>query len=252
MTAARMAAAEAPERRRPLPEEVADHILDWLRQEGLGAKDRLPSERELATRLSVGRSTVREALQRLRRMGLVEVRQGGRMRVAQPTAEGLIEQIAAPAKRMLAGTPGSLEDLKEARLLLEVAIVRLAAVRADATALAELAACQDRLRACALEAAEGPAGFDVFLASDMAFHAALARATGNGVLAAVALAATGFLAEFHTGLVRLSGAEGLTIREHEAILVAVTARDADAAEVAMRAHLTRANALYRLLEVGSR
>lgn len=245
-----MTTAEDPQRRRPLPEEVADHILDWLRREGLGARDRLPSEREIAARLSVGRSTVREALQRLRRMGLVEVRQGGRMRVAQPTAEALIEQIAAPARQMLTGTPGSLDELKEARLLLEVAIVRLVCTRADAAALEELAACQRRLRACATPSASAPAGFDAFLACDMAFHAALARATGNGVLAAVALAATGFLAEFHTGLVRLSGAEALTVTEHEAILEAVFVRDADRAEAAMRAHLTRANTLYRVLEAG--
>lgn len=243
-----MTATEHPQRRRPLPEEVADHILDWLRQEGLAAKDRLPSEREIAARLSVGRSTVREALQRLRRMGLVEVRQGGRMRVAQPTAEGLIQQIAVPARQMLTGIPGSLEDLKEARLLLEVAIVRLACARADAAAVEELVACQRRLRAYAEPAAAGPAGFDAFLACDMAFHAALARATGNGVLVAVALAATSFLAEFHIGLVRLSGAEALTIGEHEAILAAVVARDEEGAEAAMRAHLTRANALYRALE----
>jgi DNA-binding FadR family transcriptional regulator len=236
------------QRRRPLPEEVADHILDWLRDQGLGARDMLPSERELAARLSVGRSTVREALQRLRRMGLVEVRQGGRMRVAQPTAAGLIAQIAAPARQILTGNPGSLDELKEARLLLEVAIVRLACARAEATALAELEECQRKLRAAAAGASSGPAGFDAFLACDMAFHAALARATGNGVLAAVALAASGFLAEFHTGLVRLSGAEALTIAEHQAILDAVKRRDADGAEAAMQAHLTRANALYRVLE----
>lgn len=243
-----MTAADDAQRRRPLPEEVADHILGWLRQEGLGAQASLPSEREIAARLSVGRSTVREALQRLRRMGLVDVRQGGRMRVAQPTAAGLIEQIAAPARRMLTGIPGSLDELKEARLLLEVAIVRLACARADDHALAALAECQRRLRACVDEAGPGPVGFDAFLACDMGFHATLAQATGNGVLAAVALAATRFLAEFHTGLVRLSGAEGLTIAEHEAILAAVVARDADAAEAAMLAHLTRANALYRVLE----
>jgi DNA-binding FadR family transcriptional regulator len=68
------------------------------------------------------------------------------------------------------------------------------------------------------------------------------------VLAAVCQAATGFLAEFHTGLVRLSGAERLTVEEHAAILAAVEARDADLAEARMRAHLTRANALYRVLE----
>jgi DNA-binding FadR family transcriptional regulator len=233
-------------RRRPLPEEVADRILEWLREDRLTARDALPSEREIAARLQVGRSTVREALQRLRRMNLVDVRQGGRMRVAQPTAEDLIGQIAVPARRMLVGTPGTLEELIEARLLLEVGVVRLACARADAEAVAVIRECHRRLEALAPAGPEG--GFDAFLAADMGFHIALARATGNGVLAAVSQAATGFLAEFHTGLVRLSGAERLTVEEHAAILEAVERRDADLAEARMRAHLTRANALYRVLE----
>jgi DNA-binding FadR family transcriptional regulator len=241
-----MTAASTPAPRRPLPEEVADRILDWLRQDGLATHDRLPSEREIAARLEVGRSTVREALQRLRRMGLVEVRQGGRMRVAQPTAEEMIGQIAAPARRLLLGTPGTLEELKEARLLLELAVVRLACERADAAAL--LPAREAHRRLTALAEAPNPGGFDEFLAADMGFHTALARMTGNGVLAAISLAATGFLAEFHTGLVRLSGAERLTLDEHAAILQAVEARDAGRAEACMRAHLTRANDLYRVLE----
>jgi DNA-binding FadR family transcriptional regulator len=237
----------AAERRRPLPEEVADRILLWLREAGLAADDRLPSEREIGERLGVGRSTVREAMQRLRRMGMLEVRQGGRARLARPTAGTLLDQIAAPARQILQAEPRSLAELKEARLLLELAVVRLACERADAAALAALRESHARLQA-ALPAATG--GFDAFLRADMAFHAALGAATGNAVLAAVVSATTGFLSEFHTGLVRLSGAEALTVAEHAAILDAVERRDAAAAEAAMGAHLTRANAMYRRLEAG--
>jgi len=239
--------ANAPAPRRPLPEDVADRIVAWLRQEGLGTDAVLPSERTLAERLGVGRSTVREALQRLRRMGMVDVRQGGRGRVARPTASALVEQIAAPARLILHSEPGSLADLKEARLLLEVAVVRLACERATTEDLLRLRACQDELIACA--AAAG-GDFDAFLAADMTFHQALGQATGNAVLAGVSLAATNFLMEFHTGLVRLSGAEEITIAEHAAILEAVEMREAGEAERRMRAHLLRASDLYRALERG--
>ena len=54
-----------------------------------------------------------------------------------------------------------------------------------------------------------------------------------------------WLAEFHTGLVRVLGAESLTITEHTAILENIAAGDVEGAAAAMTAHLTRANALYR-------
>lgn len=238
---------EALPRRPRLSEDTAERILAWLRD--AGPNEALPVEREIAARLGVGRSTVREALQRLERLGLVDVRQGGRTRAAMPTAGAVVEQVSLPIRRLLSTSPGSLADLAEARLLLEEGVVRLACARADAAALSRLRAHVDRLGAqAALVPADGPARYDAFLTEDMAFHAELAQATGNGVLAASAAAAGRFLAEFHTGLVRLSGAEALTVAEHAEILAAVEARDADSAAAAMRAHLTRANGLYRQLE----
>jgi DNA-binding FadR family transcriptional regulator len=55
--------------------------------------------------------------------------------------------------------------------------------------------------------------------------------------------------EFYTTLVRAPGAEELTLLEHQRIVDAIAAHDGDAAAEAMRAHLMRANELYR--ELGS-
>ena len=57
-----------------------------------------------------------------------------------------------------------------------------------------------------------------------------------------------WLAEFHSGLVRVRGAEQLTITEHTAILERIAAGDVEGAATAMTEHLTRANALYRQFE----
>jgi DNA-binding FadR family transcriptional regulator len=65
---------------------VADRILDWLRETAYRAGR--PAERAGDRRpLQVGRSTVRERCSACGRMNMVQVRQGGRMRLAQPTAE---------------------------------------------------------------------------------------------------------------------------------------------------------------------
>ena len=58
---------------------------------------------------------------------------------------------------------------------------------------------------------------DEFLHKDMAFHRQIAAMTGNAIYVALSQAMFEWLAEFHTGLVRLHGAEQLTIDEHEAI-----------------------------------
>lgn len=62
--------------RRSLPARVADAIADMIATSGLGPGDRLPGETELAQRLGVGRSTIREALVDLDRAGVVERRWG--------------------------------------------------------------------------------------------------------------------------------------------------------------------------------
>ena len=91
---------------------------------------------------------------------------------------------------------------------------------------------------------------DSFLKYDALFHREIAAMTGNSIFTNLSQALIEWLAEFHQELVRLPGAENLTLSEHASILNAIRSRDADAAEQAMRIHLTRANALYRHLLPG--
>ena len=92
------------------------------------------------------------------------------------------------------------------------------------------------------------AQLDEFLQKDMAFHREIAAMSGNAIYVALSQAIFEWLAEFHTGLVRLHGAESLTIEEHARSSSAIAARDAEGAAQAMTAHLTRANSLYRKFE----
>jgi DNA-binding FadR family transcriptional regulator len=87
-----------------------------------------------------------------------------------------------------------------------------------------------------------------FLARDMAFHRAIAAVSGNAIYRALSQALFEWLGEFHTEMVRLTGAESLTLREHARILRRIEAHDVDGAARAMTEHLTRANALYRIFE----
>src|SRR3954471_3817160 len=108
---------------RPLQryEHVAERIAAEIRAGAFAAGERLPSERELARRLEVGRASVREAIAALGVQGVIETRPGSGSFVAPDARERL--PAAALAR------DASPTDLLEARALIEPEIARLAAQR---------------------------------------------------------------------------------------------------------------------------
>jgi GntR family transcriptional regulator, sialic acid-inducible nan operon repressor len=224
--------------RRKLSQEVTQRLGARIRAGEFRPGDHLPSERALMEAYGVGRPAVREALQRLERDGIVTITHGERARVAVPSAGQLIAQIAEGASHLLRLDPDNLDHLKDARLFLELGLVRRAAERADDPGIA-------LLRLCLEEHVHALHNLPEFLPKDMAFHRQIAAMSGNPIFPAIIEAMFGWLAAYYRHLVRLRGAEDLTITEHHRIFAAIAARDADAAEAAMREHLTRANALYR-------
>ena len=111
-------------------------LLDYLLAGNVSPGTRLPSERQLAEELGVGRSVVREALKSLGLLGLVEVRQGDGTylrRVESELLPRVIEWGLLLGERRTA-------DLIEARQHLEVVTAQLAAARRDDDDVAALAA----------------------------------------------------------------------------------------------------------------
>ena len=211
-----------------LYQQVADQIEGLIRSGELAAGQRLPSERDLAAKLSVSRPTIREAMIALEIAGLVEVRTGSGIFVTVPSATGTHGfEVKGDV-----GT-GPLE-LIDARLVLETAIAAQAArTRTDAD-LAALDASITAMRRAADTAAHRQA--------DRAFHAAIATATRNGVLISLVEGLWGDM--FSPLFERLGHLTGLfpdtqqsTIDDHEAIVAAIRAGDAEAASGAMGAHL---------------
>src|SRR5436190_13375334 len=80
--------------RKKLAETVAQQILEAVR--ALPAGTRLPPERELTKQMGVGRSTVREALNGLAMMGVVEIRHGQGVFVAERTIAGDTQRSLPP------------------------------------------------------------------------------------------------------------------------------------------------------------
>jgi len=200
----------------------------------LAPGDRLPSERDLASSLGVGRSSVREALRVLEVMGLLRTATG-----SGPSSGAIITAtpqggLSAFLRLQVAAQGFPLDDVVATRLVLESAVV--AALAADplrSTADARIVC--DAMDAPDLTPAE-------FLALDAQLHLALAEASGNQVIAAM-------MAGLRTSIESYvqAGAEGIADwdaaarrlrHEHRAVLDAVDAGDAQNARTLIHDHIT--------------
>lgn len=226
-----------PIQRRKLYQEVLDRLLERIRTGEIVAGEQLPSERELMDTYQVGRPAIREALQSLERSGIVTISHGERARVATPTAESLLAQVASGAQHLLRSDPKSLEYLKEVRVFLECGMARMAAEKSTPESMNLL---RQRLR----EHHRLTKNPGEFVDADMGFHTQIAAMSGNPIFPVILEAMLRWLGEYYQSLVRAPGAEALTLAEHDRIVNAIEAHDAAGAEAAMREHLTRANALY--------
>ncbi len=198
----------------------------------------LPSEHELMERFGVGRPAVREALQSLQTMGLITITHGERSRVNALTPDAVLRQGDAVARMLLSAAPENLEELKQARRLFELGMVREGAPRARPEDVAELRRLIEAQRERLGDAA-------AFIRADIVFHVHLAGLSGNRILSAVSQAMLGWLFRFHSDLLIWSEHEDITLAEHADIVDAIEARDAERAAAAMEAHLERSNPLYR-------
>ena len=153
--------------RRTVAEEVRHAIVDGIRAGRLRPGEALPPERELAEQFGVARTSVREAIVGLSALGVIE-RQGNRVRVVEHVPD---VEVGVDHRKT------AVRDMFETRRAIEVAIAEYACCRADDAQRAEIEALAARFGP-GLELAE-------FRALDRAFHAAIAQACGNKVLAEV-------------------------------------------------------------------
>lgn len=209
--------------------EIARQLLGQLLGGQLTPGTRLPSERQLAQTLGVGRSAIREALKALDVLGIIEVRQGDGTYLKQDSSDLLPQAIEWG---LMLGQPRT-RDLIEARRHIEETIARLAGLRADD-------ALTERLRADMAAMRAAPTTQE-FVEADIAFHLTLAEAAGNSVLADVLSSIRALLRVWIRRAIDEAGTTDTTCTEHQRILDAVVAHDPDAAAAAMHAHMEAAS-----------
>jgi GntR family transcriptional repressor for pyruvate dehydrogenase complex len=212
-------------RRNRVSEEVARQLEQLILQK-LQPGDKLPAERELAEMLGVSRSSIRDAIQSLRLMGLVEPRQGAGTVVRQISAEALVNPLAnvIAHQRQLVG------ELLDFRKMLEPPLAARAATHASPDEIAEM---EEILR----RQDEKLRGGDLAIEEDSEFHYAIAMASGNSVVLKVLDVIMDMLRETRARSLQRSGRPQKSLAGHRRILTAIKRHDSVAAQAAMRQHI---------------
>jgi GntR family transcriptional regulator, transcriptional repressor for pyruvate dehydrogenase complex len=210
-----------------LYEQIVQQIEESVLNGSLKPGDQLPAERDLAQRLGVSRTAVREAVKTLREKGLVEAYSGRGTFITNGTSQAARQSFDLMVK--IGQQEGSVH-LGELRLIMEPGIAALAAERVkeeDLAAMREAVAVMDR-------AQKDPAAY---IEADLDFHLALAEAAANPLILSLIDSIVGLLREQRIKIFNVAGGPQRGQFHHKRILAAIERRDAEMAREAMRAHL---------------
>ena len=214
----------------PLADHVYGEILSQIVSGPLDVGAKLPSENDYCRMFSVSRPIVRVALSRLGADGIVERKRGSGTYIKRRPSKRLADFVQ----------PGDISVLLqciEFRIEIEGTAAGLAAQRRTEDQLAAIAAAFDRLRT------EATSDF-ITSESDLAFHHAIAAATGNLFFVdtmQMLQEQTSRLLKVSLGLTRTSNSERIrrVVDEHTEIFEAIVAGDPVLATAAMKMHLSR-------------
>jgi GntR family transcriptional repressor for pyruvate dehydrogenase complex len=209
-----------------MTELVAERLVDLLSSGTLKPGDKLPPERDLATQLNVGRTTVREALKLLTLSGLLEARRGDGTYVRHEFGSFLLRQIEWPVLL----SAHQIDMVLEVRQPLEVQAVRMAAERATDKEIERIARFREALEI-------GGRDIERETELDLDFHHAVAAAAHNDLLSHLMLSLNSILRQYIELSNQMTDRLETTVAEHQEIYDAIVAQDPDQAAQAMIEHL---------------
>jgi len=224
-----------PLRTPPLKEQVVHELVRLIDEGALKAGDRLPTERELSERLAVSRSTVREAVQFLQALGVVEIRHGSGSFVAARGSRS--HELRREWRRWTRNHVGRIHDLLEVRQGIEPFAAELAArrVAAGTAASSPLESMAEALEL--MEEAGENGDVAALVRADMLFHRTMCDASGNAVLVELVELLGQELVRERAATWDIDGRPRRSLAEHRTIYDSVAAGDASAARNAVLEHL---------------
>ena len=216
-----------PIERRKVYELVAQRLVDDIAARRLKPGEPLPAERQLTETLSVGRSSIREALRMLESRGLIASVGHGTFVVAEYG-----NPLNASLALLMEMGDGDLRQLFEVRKVLEVEMAGLAAARRSHEDV-------ERMQRAIEAMDEGLASAERYIAGDLEFHQSVVAATGNRIARSMMHAIRDVMRRALLSIYRIPGSPERSMQEHRQILEAVVAGRPDEARARMREHLLR-------------
>jgi GntR family transcriptional regulator, transcriptional repressor for pyruvate dehydrogenase complex len=225
-----------------MSEQIAASIQQRISDEGLGAGDRLGTEEQLAREYAVSRPTLREALRILSSARLVRPVSGpkGGIFVTHTPEQSVGRSISDSIALLLDLRGTSIEELLEARAMLEVPLARFAATRADDDARLEMRH--------AIEGMEAAREAVPYREAEARFHRAIASSSGNRIVESVMDWAFDVLQPRLCELVASVSDQSVILDQHRNLLRAIEAGDPAGADQAMRDHLGHLSELVRAVK----
>lgn len=203
-----------------ISELIMQSLLEAMEDGTIQVKDELPPERDLAEKLGVGRSSLRECLAILEYLNIIETK-GNRKVVTKDSAyfRKAVSFVRLSSSEMVV-------DSLEFRQAVEAAIVELACERATPEDM-------DRMNECILRMEQ-----DIFdFVTDAEFHNCLARASHNAMFASTMDLLTTMIADLRLRYYRLPDYHRRTLESHRRIYEAIKARDKETAKKEVEGHI---------------
>jgi GntR family transcriptional regulator, transcriptional repressor for pyruvate dehydrogenase complex len=216
------------------PKRISDDIVKQLSSLISSGKlqpgEKLPPERELAKSLNVSRVSLREALNTLQGMGLIEIQQGNRTFVRPMTTRSISDPFVLFCKQ----SPKNILQVFEVRKCLEIETVALAAERANPKQVQEMEGVIKRMEE---DLKKGRLGAK----SDLDFHSAIVNATQNLAFKHLMTTLYDLLQEelriAWGGIFNSLDSRKVLLQQHSNILLAIKGRDPDKGRKVSREHL---------------
>lgn len=213
---------------------VVDELVDAIVSGRLAPGDALPPEGPLSEQFGVSRTVVRESVKRIEEKGLVTIARGRGTEVRPMTAWNTMDRVVLTALIKHDETLGILDELSVVRAQLESVMAADAARLRSDDQLTELDQAMQRMR-------ESTADEDVFRAADVAFHETVMELSRNRLASNIARTLMDRALEssrYHG--VDTPDAFAVTLREHEAVLAAISEGDPERAQAEMNSHILEA------------
>lgn len=229
--------------REQISDVVAQRIERLITNGTLKVGALLPSERNLCEKLGVSRSALREALGRLRGLGIISTRHGKGSYIARLSPD----VDMSPIMHLFGSQPRTLYDLMEVRAVLESEAARLAAIRATQADLVAIRRCYEQM-----QMTDKTLSMEAHAELDHGFHNAIYDASHNPILVYTleSLSKLMLRSVFASvcNLYHRPEMKRILDRQHQRLFAALTAHDAKLAARVSREHVDGIREMFMEIE----